>query len=141
MTTTYAAHIITADATALGDPEIVVMTQADESGAADEVATYPLPADTDPAQVLADNGWRVTSGAEPVDTGYDIVTVEAADPIAIVKHVTYTRAQAEADAARVDTGWRIIIGDTMRDGGSATALARAAAISRERVYQIRDRRR
>src|SRR5690606_3218400 len=38
----YIAHVIT-ESDGLGDPEVVVMTQADESGAADPIVSYPLP--------------------------------------------------------------------------------------------------
>ena len=54
----YFAHVI-AEADGLGDPEIVVMTSADEVGAADPIVSYPLPEGSDPGEVLAEAGWWV----------------------------------------------------------------------------------
>ncbi|WP_009475934.1 hypothetical protein [Rhodococcus sp. JVH1] len=139
MSPTYAAHIVTSDAVALGDPEILVMTAPDEPGL---IASYPLADDEAPEDVLAANGWRVTSGDTPtVEMGYRIVEVEAVDWEQIVKHVTFAKAQAEIEAGRQDLAWRTALRDAMRAGGSATRLAGAAGVSRERVYQIRDGRR
>lgn len=76
-----------------------------------------------------------------VDVGYDIVTVEPADYEQIVKHVTFAREKAQIEHERQDTAWRAIIRHAMHDNASATALAKAAKISRERIYQIRDGRR
>lgn len=139
MATTYAAHIVTDES--LGGPEIIVMTLADpDTGAADEIATYPLGEGADYIRVLAEAGWRVSGSAETTDTGA-VAEVEAVDSIVIVEHVTFARSRAEAEFARQDTSWRTVIGNAMRDGDSATALARAAGVSRERVYQLRDGRR
>jgi hypothetical protein len=140
-TTIYAAHIVTTEAHGLGDPEVVVMTDADETGAADLIACYSLTDGHDPIDVLAGNGWRVIGGTTEVETGYVIVDVEAANPVQIVQHVTFARAAADSEAKRQDTAWRMIIRNSMLDGASATKLAKAAEISRERVYQIRDGRR
>lgn len=141
MTTAYAAHIVTADASDLGDPEIIVMTDSDENGEADPIASYPLVSDQDPIEVLTTNGWRMTGVPEPVQLGYSIVNVEASDVEMIVKHVTFARSQAEIEHARQDKAWRTVIRNAMNDGGSATRIAGPADISRERVYQIRDDRR
>lgn len=138
MTTTYAAHIVTTTAN-LGDPEVIVMTASDETGAADFLAAYPLPDDDAWEDVLASNGWRVIGDPEHGD--YAIVDVEAAEVEQIIKHVTFARAQAEIEHVRQDLAWRTLIADAKNDGGSATRLAVAADISRERVYQIRDGRR
>jgi hypothetical protein len=139
MPSTYAAHIVTSDAVALGGPEILVMTSPDEPGL---IASYPLTADEVPEDVLAANGWRVTSSDTPAaEKGYRIVDVEAVEWEQIVKHVTFAKAQAEIEAGRQDLAWRTALRDAMYDGGSATRLAAAAGISRERVYQIRDGRR
>ncbi|MGY4783679.1 hypothetical protein ACVH9Z_27650 [Rhodococcus opacus] len=102
----------------------------------------PWPADEVPEDVLAANGWRITSGDTPaVDKGYRIVKVEAVEWEQIVKHVTFAKAQAEIEAGRQDLAWRTALRDAMHAGGSATRLAGAAGVSRERVYQIRDGRR
>lgn len=76
-----AAHIITADAVALGDPEIIVMTRADETGAADEIERINVPAtyatDLDEIQTgMHMFGWRVTGDPTLVEPGYFIVDVE-----------------------------------------------------------------
>lgn len=76
-----AAHIITADAVALGDPEIIAMTRADETGAADEIERINVPAtyatDLDEIQTgMRMFGWRVTGDPTLVETGYFIVDVE-----------------------------------------------------------------
>jgi len=141
VTTTYAAHIVTSEAEALGDAEVIVMTDADETGAADPIANYPLMEGQDPIDVLRENGWRTVSGTTEVETGYGIVDVEAADHEQIVQHVTFAKKQADIEAQRQDNAWRTIIRDAMNDRASATKLAGAAQISRERVYQIRDGRR
>ncbi|WP_280189636.1 MULTISPECIES: hypothetical protein [Nocardia] len=140
--TTYAAHIIDADAQALGDPEITIMTQADEAGAADYIASYPLlPGGKAPEILLAEEGWRVTGEPTYVETGYYIVDVETVDVLRIVEHVTYAKDVADAEAQRQATAFRTVIGDAMRDGASGPKVAKAANLSPERVYQIRDGRR
>ena len=143
MSPNYAAHIVTSSAVGLGDPEILVMTAPDEPTGEDLVASYPLDADETPEDVLSANGWRVTSNDEPteVERGYTIVLVEAVEWEQIVKHVTFAKAQADCEARRQDLAWRTALRDAMLAGGSATRLAGAAGVSRERVYQIRDGRR
>lgn len=148
MSTTFAAHIITAEADiAAGHPEIIVMIHdsESESGEAIPVANYPISDGEDPADLLWENGWRTLDDPSQVDTcveiGYDIVTVEPADYEQIVKHVTFAREKAQIEHERQDTAWRAIIRHAMHDNASATALAKAAQISRERIYQIRDGRR
>lgn len=138
--TGYAAHII-ADAEALGDPEIIVMTEADETGAAEALVSFPITTDTNPADVLAAHGWRVTDDVTNVDTGYNIVAVEATDWATIVTDATFARDTAATERDRADNAWRTLITNAMNDGGSATRLAEVAHISRERIYQIRDGRR
>lgn len=138
MDTTYAAHVITADAN-IGDSEIVVMTQADEADA-DVIVRYRLTDDADFVVVLRDNGWSVGLD-DSDDAGYTIVTVEPVDVQQIVKAVTFARDEAAAEYQRCDTGWRTLIRDAMNGGESATKLSEAAGVSRERVYQIRDGRR
>src|SRR5690606_946723 len=94
---------------------------------------------------LRDHGWRVlTDPAQEytaVEFGYDIVEVEPADYEQIVSHVTFAREKAQIEYERQDTAWREIIRHAMHDDASATALAEAAKVSRERIYQIRDGRR
>lgn len=141
MNTTYAAHIVTAEAN-LGDPEIIVMTQVDDgSGAADVIVRYPLAEGADFVRVLRDNGWSVGLDDEDVSDGYTIVTVDPVDVEQIAKAVTFARDAAAAEYERCDTGWRTLIRDAMNDGESATKLAAATGVSRERIYQIRDGRR
>ena len=139
----YAAHIVTSDAVGLGGAEIIVMTSDDDgSSGGDPIASYALPDGDSPAGVLAANGWRSTgNGESEVEVGYTIVEVEPVEWERIVKHVTFAKAQADAEAARQDRAWRAALQGAMHAGGSATRLAAAAGISRERVYQIRDGRR
>lgn len=139
--TAYAAHIVTSDAQGLGDPEVIVMTEVDETGATDPVARYPLTEGQDPIDVLTENGWRAITGTTEVEHGYVIADVEADNPVQIVQYVTFTKAQADHEAQRQETAWRTVIRNAMLDGASATKLSIAAEISRERVYQIRDDRR
>jgi len=144
MSTTFAAHIIAAEA-AMGTPEVVVTIRDDESGEEHPIATYPISDGEDAADLLWEHGWRTLDDPSQVDTsvdvGYDIVTVEPADYEQIVKHVTFAREKAQIEHERQDTAWRAIIRHAMHDNASATALAKAAKISRERIYQIRDGRR
>src|SRR5690606_23050697 len=125
MNTTFAAHIITAEADiAAGQPEIIVMIHDNESGEAIPVATYPISDGEDAADLLQENGWRTLD--DPANTnveiGYDIVTVEPADYEQIVKHVTFAREKAQIEHERQDTAWRAIIRHAMHDNASATAL-------------------
>lgn len=82
MTETGAAHIITTDAVALGDPAVIVTTQADHAGAAEEIERIKVPAvyahDLDEIlRGLSMWGWRVTGELQPTDhDGYWIVDVE-----------------------------------------------------------------
>ena len=140
MAVTYAAHIVTDAEQGYGDPEITIMTQ-DDSGASDVIASYPLNGGAEPGEVLDDAGWRTIGDETEAGHGYVIVEVEPAEVDTIVRHVTSARAQAEAELQRRDTAWRTVIRDAMLDGGSATAIAGVAGVSRERVYQIRDGRR
>jgi hypothetical protein len=142
MTTTYAAHIVTADAEGLGDPEVIVMTQ-DEGSGAEALIAYRLTEHVDAAAVLRDNGWTITS--EPANTdhdGYTVVDVQPRDWIQIIRAAAYNRATAAAELERQDTGWRTLVRDAMNDpGATKTDVADAAGVSRERAYQIRDGRR
>lgn len=81
--TAAAAHIITADATGLGDPEIIIMTR-DEGMGAEEIERRPLhdglygPV-TQPGHLwnlVYANGWRPLGELTEVKTGYYIVDVE-----------------------------------------------------------------
>lgn len=139
MSTVFGAHVITAEADiAVGNPEIIVMIHDDsESGEAIPVANYPISDGEEPADLLRENGWRIIDDPSQVET----VPVEPADYEQIVKHVTFAREKAQIEYERQDTAWRAIIRHAMHDGASATALAKAAGITRARVYQIRDGRR
>ncbi len=144
MSTVFGAHVITAESDlAVGNPEIIVMIHDDsETGEALPVAHYPISDGEDPADLLWENGWRTLDDtAESVDVGYDIVPVEPVDYEQIVQHVTFAREKAQIEYERQDTAWRAIIRHAMHDNASATALAKAAGITRARVYQIRDGRR
>lgn len=135
----FAAHIITADAQ-LGDPEIVIMTAADEAGSADPIIGLPLPDGVDWRDVLAEHGWRPVG--DPTDGPYATVGVEPVDWPALVRAVTYARAQAQAELDRQDAAWRTVIADAMRaDGVPRRAVSEAAGITDSRAYQIRDGRR
>ena len=141
MAITYAAHVITPDAHEVGDPEIMVITWGAENSENEAIATYPWDDDAEPVDVLAANGWHARQLLEELPGYGYFITVEPADWEHIVKHVTIARHKAEIEHERQDTAWRYVIQDAMERGGSATKLAAAAAISRERVYQIRDGRR
>src|SRR5690606_32558213 len=103
----YIAHVIT-EVDGLGDPEVIVMTQADESGAADPIVSYPLPPGSDPGEVLTEHGWRVLdlAATEP----YCCYEVEPSDWVGLVRAVTRARAAAHAELGRQDTAWRRVIG-------------------------------
>jgi hypothetical protein len=148
MSTSFAAHVITAEAVDLGDPVIIVTICDSESREEHLIADYPISdADypisdgEDAADLLWEHGWRILDDPSQAGVGYDIVTVEPADYEQIVRHVTFARDRARVEHERRDTAWRAIIRHAMHDNASATALAKAAGISRERIYQIRDNRR
>jgi len=135
----YIAHVITEGA-GLGDPAVVVTTDADEVGAADPLVSYPLPPGSDPGEVLAEAGWRVCGVA--ARDPYLIVAVEPTDWVALVRELTDQREAARVELGRQDTAWRRVISDAMRvDGVPRQALADAARVSVARLYQIRDGRR
>jgi hypothetical protein len=71
-----AAHIITADAVALGDPEIIIMTQDDGSGARLVECHEHVWTTVDPGGALRELDWRPVGDWTEVDTGYWIVNVE-----------------------------------------------------------------
>lgn len=81
MTNTAAAHIITTDATALGDPESIIMTR-DEGMGAEEIERWPLSDADDPSDwheiedSLTGHGWRVISDPRIVEPGYSVADVE-----------------------------------------------------------------
>jgi len=140
MSTPFAAHIITADAD-MGTPEVVVTIGDNGSGEERPIATYPISDGEDAADLLWEHGWRTLDDPSQADVGYDIVRVEPADYEQIVQHVTLARERARIEHERQDTAWRAVIRHAMHDNASATALAKAAGISRERIYQLRDNRR
>ena|SRR5690606_16631643 len=148
MSTSFAAHIITADnADDMSTPGIAVMIGDSESGEEHLIADYPISDGEDvsdgedAADLLWEHGWRILDDPSQVDASYGIVSVEPADYEQIVQHVTFARERARIEHERQDTAWRAIIRHAMHDNASATALAKAAGISRERIYQIRDDRR
>jgi hypothetical protein len=137
--TAYAAHIITAT-DQLGDPEVVIMTAADEVGAADLITAYPLADDADWRDVLAGHGWRIVG--DPTHEPYTIVPVSPVDWPALVRAVTFARAQAQAELDRQDRAWRTVVRDAMvTDGVPRQDIAEAAEVTVARAYQIRDGRR
>lgn len=78
MTTTAAAHIITAEAEALGTPEIIIMTRDDGAGA-HVIERHDLNPDrTMPVALveLLDRGWRGIGLPTYIETGYVIFDVE-----------------------------------------------------------------
>lgn len=138
---TYAAHIVTREAQALGEPEIVVMTNADEIGYGDFLISYQLLAG-DPSAQLWKHGWSVETGSvTEVQTGYHIVTVKPHDWIEIIAAATFDRDAANDIAKEKEAAWATLIRDAKNDGESATKLAAAAGLTRARIYQIRDGRR
>lgn len=58
-----------------------------------------------------------------------------------LRAVTQQRADAQDMAAAADDAWRLLIRRSVNQGYSVSALADAAGVSRERIYQIRDGRR
>ncbi|QYA99678.1 hypothetical protein I1A62_00155 (plasmid) [Rhodococcus sp. USK10] len=107
------------------------MTAPDEPGL---IASYPLAADEAPEDVLAANGWRVTSGDTPaVEKGYRIVDVEARRMGADRQTRDIRQGRPRLRPGRQDLAWRTALRDAMHNGGSATRLAAAAGVSRERM--------
>lgn len=78
--TTAVAHVVTADAVALGAPELIVMTPADEpSDQPRVIERHPLGTAESLRgldELLPDHGWRATGDPTYVDTGYVLVAVE-----------------------------------------------------------------
>src|SRR5690554_5316390 len=136
MSTIYFAHVI-AEADGLG--EIVVMTSADEVGAADPIVSYPLPDGSDPGEVLAEAGWWVCGVTARVP--HLIVAVKSTDWVGLVRAVTGKRAAAQSELKRQNTAWRRVISDAMRADVSRQSIADAAGVTVARLYQIRDGRR
>jgi hypothetical protein len=74
------AHIVTDEAEALGDPEVIVMTAEETGETPQEIARCVLPDGTTAEELLADNGWRVLGDRQTTDyAGYWIVDVEHID--------------------------------------------------------------
>ena len=133
----YIAHVITEGA-GLGDPEVVVMTQADEVGAAAPIVSYTLPPGSDPGEVLTEHGWRVlgVAATEP----YHLYEVEPTDWVGLVRTVTEARAAARTELERKDTAWRHVIRDAMSCSAprvSRKKLADAAGVTTGRLHQVK----
>ena len=96
MSTTFAAHIITADSD-MGDPEVFVTIRDSESWEEDLIATYPISDGEDAADLLWEHGWRILDDPTQADVGYDTVSVEPADYEQIVQHVTLARERGLPD--------------------------------------------
>ena len=78
MTNTAAAHLIAADATALGDPEIIIMTR-DEGMGAEEIERDIFVGAWHEGSArcqLHSLGWRPVGDLTEVEPGYYIVDVE-----------------------------------------------------------------
>lgn len=135
----YIAHVIT-EVDGRGGPEVVVMTQADEVGAAAPIVSYPLPPGSDPGEVLTEAGWRVlgVAATEP----YHLYEVEPTDWVGLVRAVTEARAAARTELERRDTAWRDVIRNAMRvKGVPRKKIADEAGISTGRLHQIKHGRR
>jgi len=141
MSASFTAHVITADDDDMGTPGVVVTTYDSESGEERPIADYPISDGEDATDLLWEHGWRILDDPSQAGVGYGIVSVEPADYEQIVQHVTFARERARIEYERQDTAWRAIIRHAMHDNASATALAKAVGISRERIYQLRDDRR
>ena len=73
-----AAHIVTADAEGLGDPEVIVMTREEAGEAPQVIARYDLPDGMTAEELLDDHDWRVLGDRQAVEAGYWVVDVERA---------------------------------------------------------------
>src|SRR5690606_39703111 len=111
MSTTFAVHIISADADGLGDPAVIVTICDTESGEEHPIATYPISDGENATDLLWENGWRTLDDPSQVDTsvdvGYDIVTVEPADYEQIVKHVTLDRKSTRLNSSHVKISYAV----------------------------------
>lgn len=58
------------------------------------------------------------------------------DPLAPVREAAQLRKAAKESSAEIDARWRDAVLKAAADGVKRTELARAAGISRERLYQI-----
>ena len=137
MNNTFTAHIVTAEA-AMDLPEIVVTISDSETGEEQPIATYPIIDEQDPIVLLWEHGWRTIDTPPQAAIGYNLATVEPTHYEQIVQYMTLARDRARIEYERQDAAWRAIIRHAMNDNASATALAKAAGISRARIYQIRD---
>lgn len=75
MSTTFAAHVVTVEATALGDPEILIMAP-DEGFGAVLVETIAVPADITLAGALdlaEERGYRFPTHPTQVQPGYWVI--------------------------------------------------------------------
>ncbi|HEY9409026.1 MAG TPA: hypothetical protein VIP77_05540 [Jiangellaceae bacterium] len=143
--TTYTAHIVTGEAHNLGDPEIFVEL-TDEDSEPERFVHYPMGVDDDPTAALESAGWNITGDLDTaeaqIEPGYYLVEVEPADWLAIVRHVTRWRGEAQAEKDRQERAWRHAVAQAVVATREGTAVGAAAGgISKQRVYQIRDEQR
>ncbi|MGN9913380.1 hypothetical protein ACTMTJ_38155 [Phytohabitans sp. LJ34] len=138
-----------------GGHQLQVTVYAHEDGdlAGQAVVAYPvrtLAGGADQANhddaitTLANNGWSIASTGWRAVGGFDapVVEVEPVDWRLIVEDATAAREAAEAQAKKTEAAWRFVVKQAQSPTAlGATATAKAARISRERVYQIRDDRR
>lgn len=140
--TSYAAHIITADAVALGDPCVVVIAHSDDSHTSgDPLIEYPLAEDQDPETVLTQHGWANPRDRGTVETGYYTAVVDPADWLTIVAEVSAHEKAATIEQERQYKAYTLAVTAAMHSGLPGAAVAEAAGRSTSRVYQVRDGRR
>ncbi len=105
---------------------------------------YQAESGQDPRDTLAHNGWTVTGQTRQATGPGDpltVLTLKPHDWPGIVGTLTVLKAAADEEAEARDAAWRLAIRDGANARCSPNALAKAAGISRERVYQIKDNRR
>lgn len=120
--------------TQLLEDQVAVMTQ--DTG--DLVDLCPLEG-ADAADALERVGWEV--GGPLSGWGPDVRVVRPRDWNVVLSRVQQTRDRLQAEAAAQEQGWRELIRAALLSGVPTQHLTVLTGLTRQRIYQIRDRRR
>lgn len=117
----------------LGD-QVAVLTR--ETG--DLVDLCPVEG-ADLTGALEQVGWEV--GDQLDGWTRDVCTVQPRDWTLVLERVRQTRDRLRAEAAAQESGWRELIRAAVLSGVPTQHLTSLTGLTRQRIYQIRDRRR
>ena len=94
---------------------------------------------TDLTGALEQVGWEV--GGQLDGWTPDVCAVKPRDWTLVLERVGQTRNRLRAEAAAQETGWRELIRAALLSGVPTQHLTSLTGLTRQRIYQIRDRRR